>query len=125
VATEAPEVLWRLSGSLRSLLAGGAARQLENETVELLVSAPEASQGGVITIAMRVDLRCPACAGAGDPTIGCARCDGSRIVGELFSAWLTLPANVADGTVLEPSVLLPGMLRPPLFRVRTPDRRPA
>ena len=36
---------------------------------------------------------------------------------ELFSAWLAIPPDVADGTLLRPSALLPGM-QPIAFRVR-------
>jgi hypothetical protein len=45
--------------------------------------------------------------------------DGSADpVEELYSAWFNVPPGVAEGTRLEPSVLLPGMLRPVSFRVR-------
>lgn len=36
---------------------------------------------------------------------------------ELFSAWLAVPPDTADGTVLKPSEFLPGM-DPVAFRVR-------
>ena len=42
---------------------------------------------------------------------------GSR----LFTAWLAVPPEVADGTILTPSALLRGMLTPVSFRVRTPS----
>ena len=37
---------------------------------------------------------------------------------ELFSAWLTIPPGVQDGTMLAPSAQLPGVVRPVTFRVR-------
>lgn len=116
-------MLWRLSGSLQQLVAGGSARDGGDGVVELIVNADEASLGGVATISMRVPIACPTCS-HGDRSDGaCPRCGDTRAIEELFSAWLTLPAGVGDGTVLEPSVLLPGMLRPPSFRVRVAARK--
>lgn len=45
-------------------------------------------------------------------------CGSKRTIDELFSAWLAVPPGVADGAVLKPSALLPGMIRPVSFRVR-------
>jgi len=113
----APSVLLqRLSGPLNSLLACGVARRAEEDVIELFVTAEEASQGGMVTISMRVLVRCPRC--AADSTAACAHCGAQRTVEELFSAWLALPPEVAEGTVLAPSVLLRGMIRPVSFRVR-------
>ena len=53
----------RLSGNLKGLLACGFARRAADDVIELLLNAEEASDGGMITIAMRVRARCPACAG--------------------------------------------------------------
>ena len=109
-------MLRRLSGPLNALLACGVARYAEDDVIELLLNAQEASEGGMVTISMRVPIRCPACADA--PTGSCARCGMSRTVDEVFSAWLAVPPGVADAVFLTPSALLPGMLRPVLFRVR-------
>ncbi|HEY0135827.1 MAG TPA: hypothetical protein VGB85_17200, partial [Nannocystis sp.] len=76
----------------------------------------EAETGGIATIAMRVAVHCPAC--GGDPAIPCDRCKGVRTVEELFSAWLTVPPGVADGTILRPSVQMQWVVRPVQFRVR-------
>ncbi len=113
----APAVLLqRLSGPLSALLACGVARHAEEDVIELFLSAQEASEGGMITISMRVPVRCPAC--AADAAGSCARCGTARTVDELFSAWLAVRPGVADGAVLTPSALLPGMVRPVSFRVR-------
>jgi DnaJ-class molecular chaperone len=114
---DAPGVLLRrLSAPLNALLACGVARRAEPGVIELFLNAQEASEGGMITISMRVPIRCPAC--AADATAPCARCGTQRSVDELFSAWLAVPPGVADGTVLMPSALLNGMVRPVSFRVR-------
>jgi hypothetical protein len=63
-----------------------------------------------------VPIRCPACAAHAEAS--CAGCGGMRTVEELFSAWLAVRPGVADGAVLTPSALLPGMVRPVSFRVR-------
>ena len=109
-------MLSRLTGSLDALLACGIARRAEGGTIELFLNTQEAAQGGMVTISMRVPLRCPAC--DGDGATSCARCAGRRTVDELFSAWLAVRPGVADGAVLPPTALLRGMLRPVSFRVR-------
>jgi hypothetical protein len=110
----APAVmLGRMSGPLNSLLACGAVRFAEDDVLELLLGAREASEGGMVTISMPAPVRCPVCS-----TGPCDRCGMSRIVEELFSAWLAVPPGVADGTMLVPSALLSGMIRPVSFRAR-------
>lgn len=112
----APSVmLRRLSGHLKALLASGFARRAADDVIELFLNAQEASEGGMITIAMRVQARCPVC--AGDAAQSCDTCGSTRILDELFSAWLAVPPGVGDGAMLNPSALLPGM-RPVSFRVR-------
>jgi hypothetical protein len=102
----APGVLLRrLSSPLNILLACGIARRAEDDVVELRLEPDEAAQGGMVTIPMRVPVRRPDSPDA-------------PVVEELFSAWLAIPPGVADGTTLQPSVLLPGMLQPVVFRVR-------
>lgn len=115
----APSVmLRRVGGSLKALLACGIARRANDEVIELFLTAQEASEGGMVTISMRVPVRCPAC--AADPATSCAKCGSKRTIDELFSAWLAVPPGVGDGAVLYPSALLPGMVRPVSFRMRLP-----
>jgi DnaJ-class molecular chaperone len=117
VRRRAPGVmLSRLSGSLNGLLACGVARRAEGGVIELLLNEQEIAEGGMVSISMRVPVRCPAC--SPDATDSCTRCGGARSVEELFSAWLAVPPDVADDTVLTPSAQLRGMLRPVSFRVR-------
>ena len=114
----APAVmLHRLSGNLKGLLATGAARHAPGDIIELFLNDDEAATGGMITIAMRVQVRCPAC--AADPKSACTLCAGKRVVDDLFSAWLAVPAGVLDGEILPVSALLPGMITRVLFRVRS------
>lgn len=108
--------LSRLSAPLGALLARGVARFAEDGLIELLLEAQEAAAGGMITIAMRVPVRCIACAAGQAET--CARCRGAGTIEDLFSAWLAVRPDVADGTILTPSAWLPGMLRAVYFRVR-------
>ena len=109
-------MLRRLSGPLTALLAGGIARRLDGDVIELLVNEQEASEGGMVYISMRVPVRCPAC--VGDTSVSCARCGTTGITDETFSAWLAIRPGVADGAVLRPSALFPGMLGPLSFRIR-------
>src|SRR5947208_631694 len=67
----------------------------------------EAAQGGMITISMRVLIRCAAC--PADSTASCTRCGGTRSVEDLFSAWLAVLPDIADGTILTPSAQLGGI----------------
>jgi curved DNA-binding protein CbpA len=91
-------LLTRVSGSLPILIGRGVVRELGPSDFEILLDAEEAATGGMITISMDV-------ATQADPA---AR----------FSAWLAVPPGFADGTVVRPSVLLPGTLAPPRFRLR-------
>ena len=108
--------LGRVSGPLAGLLACGIARRAGGDIIELFLNADEASTGGMVSIAMRVPVRCQAC--AADSSRACNRCAGKRVVDELFSAWLAVPPGVNDGEILPPSAYLPGMMQRVLFRVR-------
>jgi len=108
--------LQRLCGPLNSLVACGVAQRISDEIIEIFPNAQEATSGGMVTISMRVPIRCPAC--AGDPLASCNHCANTRTVEEVFSAWLALRPGVTDGTILTPSAVLPGMLHSVTFRVR-------
>jgi molecular chaperone DnaJ len=113
------EMLWRISGSLKALLACGIARRAEADVIELFLTAKEAAQGGMVTISLRVLVRCLLCKGRAG---WCDRCGGKGALYQLFSAWLAVPPEVADGALLAPSATLGGMLRPVRFRMRVPAR---
>ena len=87
------------------------------DVIELYLDEVESAEGGMITVGMNVDVRCPECV---EPELAapCARCAGTAKVQERFSAWLAVPPGVADRTILTPSVDLPGMIEHPTFRVR-------
>jgi hypothetical protein len=108
-------MLTRLSGPLNVLLTCGVARHAEDDVIELFLSARETAQGGMVRISMRVPVSCPAC---GARAVSCSQCEGQGTVEELFSAWLAVPPEVSDGTILLPSALLRGMVRPVRFRMR-------
>jgi curved DNA-binding protein CbpA len=86
----------RLCSPLNILIARGSARHVEPGLIELFATADEVAEGGMISIAMSVDVH------------------GRD---ELFTAWLALRPGSVDGTLLRPSVLLPGM-QPLAFRLR-------
>jgi molecular chaperone DnaJ len=109
-------MLRRVSGPIAGLLACGAVRHAPGDVIELLLNADEAATGGMISIAMRVPVRCPACVGRGMTV--CDRCGGKRVLDDLFSAWLAVPPGVQDGEILPPSALMPGMITRIMFRVR-------
>lgn len=116
-ARRAPGVLLRrLSSPIDVLLASGIAERVGDGVIVLRLRPDEAAEGGMVTIAMRVDIRCPSC------TDGpCARCRGTRVVEELYSAWLAIRPGVVDGTAIAPSVQMRGVLRPVAFRIRLVD----
>jgi hypothetical protein len=100
---------------LKALLTCGVARRAEGDVIELFLNAQEAAQGGMVTISMRVPVRCPECAvGAAS----CPRCGAEGTIHELFSAWLAVPPEVTDSAILAPSEMLRGMVRPVRFRIR-------
>jgi DnaJ-class molecular chaperone len=106
---------------LNALLASGVARRAEGGTIELFFNVQEAAQGGMVTISLRVPIRCPTCDGR--VAASCGHCEGRGIRDKLFSAWLAVPPGVADGATLAPSALLRGMVRPVSFRVRVRGSR--
>lgn len=109
-------MLRRFWETLTTLIALGLARRAEGEVIERFLDEREASERGMVCISMYVPVRCPDCtAGAMG---SCARCGTKRTVDELFSAWLAVRPGIADGTVLTPSAVLEGMVRPVSFRVR-------
>jgi len=109
-------MLRRLSGPLNALVACGIARRAGGDLIDLFVNEQEALDGGMVYISMRVPVRCPGC--VGDASVACDRCGQTGMVDEPFSAWLAIRPGVADGAVLSPSALLPGMLGPLAFRIR-------
>jgi hypothetical protein len=111
-------MLSRVSGPINSLLACGAVRcDEDDDAIALVLSSSEAAQGGMATISMRVAVWCPDCAARVLPATGCRRCGETRMVQELFSAWLAIKPGAAEGDMLAPSVELPGMVNPLRFRV--------
>ena len=108
-------LLQRLSGPLNALLACGIARFAEANVVELLVESGEAESGGMVSISMRVLVRCPAC--TDDGLVACLCCRGAGTVADLFNAWLAIPPGVVDGSLLLPSALLPAMTQAVQFRI--------
>jgi DnaJ-class molecular chaperone len=109
-------MLSRLSKALHVLEMTGGVRYDRPGFITLVLRPDEAAQGGMVQIAMRVDVWCPACGGAGTGAV-CVRCLGRRTVEELFSAWLAVPPGVAEGEVLMPSEQLTGMVEPVRFSV--------
>ena len=108
--------LLRFCGNIKGLFACGLARRVGNDVIELYLNSDEASAGGMIELAMRVPVRCPACIGKG--TAPCEKCGGKRVLDDLFTAWLAVPPGVQDGEILPPSALMPGMINRVVFRVR-------
>lgn len=116
IGRRAPGVLLhRLSGSLNILVARGVAREA-GDVIDLMLDREEATEGGMVTISMRVLVHCDRCGGA-----ACVACGGAGVVEDLYSAWLAVRPGVADGTVLSPSARLPNMVKPVAFRVRLPE----
>jgi curved DNA-binding protein CbpA len=116
VRRRAPGTLIRtLSAPLNALIARRVARRVDDDVIELDVDDETAAEGGMVTISMRVMVRCLACAGG---EVGpCHHCDSKREIDDLFAAWLAVPPGVTSGELLRPSALLPGM-KPVAFRVR-------
>jgi len=113
VRRRAPGTMIRnLSAPLNALIARRVARRAEDGVIELDIDDETAAEGGMITISMRVMVRCLAF------TDGpCHHCDSKREIDDLFAAWLAVPPGVGAGELLRPSALLPGM-KPVAFRVR-------
>jgi hypothetical protein len=111
-----PRWLWRLSGHIKSALSCGGVRLLEDGAVELRLQEDEALTGGAATLSFETDIVCRRCAGT--LGAGCERCADTGREHELVSFWLSIPARIANGTVLHPSVEPLKLVRPIAFVVR-------
>jgi molecular chaperone DnaJ len=111
-----PRWLWRVSGHLKSALACGGARLLEDGTVELWLQEDEALTGGAAALSFDTDIVCRRCTAT--PGAGCEQCAGTGHERERVSFWISIPARVADATVLYPSVEPLKLVRPIPFVVR-------
>jgi hypothetical protein len=111
-----PRWLWRLSGHISSALACGGVRLLGDGTVELCLEKDEALTGGAATLSFDTNIVCRRCNAR--PGAGCERCAGTRRERERVSFWLSIPAHVANGTVLHPSIEPLKLARPIDFIVR-------
>ncbi|MFE8601473.1 J domain-containing protein [Archangium violaceum] len=111
-----PRWLWRLSGHISSALACGGVRLLGDGTVELCLQEDEALTGGAATLSFDTDIVCRRCTTT--PGAGCERCAGTGRERERVSFWLSIPARVANGTVLHPSVEPLKLTKPIDFIVR-------
>jgi len=111
-----PRWLWRLSGDLKYALTGGGVRLLEDGAVELRLQDDEALTGGVASLTFETDIVCRRCGGT--PGAGCEQCAHTGRERERVSFWITIPAGVADGTVLHPSLAPLKLPKPIDFVVR-------
>jgi molecular chaperone DnaJ len=105
-----------LSGHIKSALAGGGVRLLADGRVELWLEEDEALTGGTGTLSFETDIVCRRCNAT--PGAGCEQCAGTGREHELVSFWLRIPAGVANGTVLHPSIAPLNLARPIPFVVR-------
>jgi DnaJ-class molecular chaperone len=111
-----PRWLWRLSGHLKSALACGGAQLLEDGTVELRLQEDEALTGGAAALSFETDIVCRRCTAT--PGASCKRCADTGREHERVSFWISIPARIANGTVLHPSVEPLKLVRPIPFVVR-------
>ncbi|KFA93560.1 hypothetical protein Q664_08140 [Archangium violaceum Cb vi76] len=96
-------------------------RLLGDGTVELCLQEDEALTGGVATLSFDTDIVCRRCSAT--PGAGCERCAGTGRERERVSFWLSIPARVANGTVLHPSVEPLKLAKPISFIVRVSRTR--
>jgi len=114
---KAPGVLLaRLSRNLDILRALGRANIGADGIIDLFLEEEEWTEGGMVSVAMRTDVHCPACRGS--TNIPCRECKDAHVVEEQYSAWLAIRPGVADGTILTPSAQLPDVVTPVRFRAR-------
>jgi hypothetical protein len=124
-------MLERVCGQINTLLACGMAREENDGAITLVLRDAERAQGGMITIAMNVEIWCPHCTVQDGDTLHkaernrattCPKCAGRGRMNQLFSAWLAVPPGVVSGTALHPTVTLDGMIEQVKFRVGEKER---
>jgi molecular chaperone DnaJ len=105
--------LSRFNGHLKSVMATGAVKYLEDGSLELRLNQAEAREGGSAMLSLKTFIACRDCAGP-----SCDRCGGRGSELELVTFWLSIPPGAADGMVLTPSVAPLKLIKPPSFVVR-------
>ena len=105
----------RLCAHLSTLVACGAAEIGQDGVITVVLREEEAARGGMVTIPMNVEVRCPC---AGESAKPCERCGGTGKAEALFSAWLAIQPGMRTGEELDPTVQMEGVISPVRFRVR-------
>jgi DnaJ-class molecular chaperone len=95
--------LARVSGTLTATAVPFIEKDYcEGLNTVVLLSADEATQGGVIHLAVPSCSPCDRCGGSGrEGLFPCALCDGEGLVEEAETLRVLVPPQVADGTVME------------------------
>jgi hypothetical protein len=114
-------LLTRTPPSAKAPRHGGCGACPADGTVELRLQEDEALTGGVASLSFETDIVCRLCAAT--LGAGCERCADTGREHERVSFWLRIPARIANGTVLYPSVEPLKLVRPIAFvvRVSAPD----
>ena len=110
-------MLERLCAHLNTLVSCGAAEVGRDGVITLVLREEEAAGGGMVTIPMYVEVRCPQCSGE-TPAPSCAGCGGTGKTEVLFSAWLAIKPGMRTGEPLDPTVQMKGVITPVKFRLR-------
>jgi DnaJ-class molecular chaperone len=77
-------------------------RRVDALDLELQLATDEAARGGVLTLGVPVFYPCRDCHGAGHVSMFvCRGCDGRGMAEEEEEVRLTIPAGVADGTLMQ------------------------
>ena len=71
---------------------------------EILLTANEAREGGILPLDVPVTAACPSCEGTGGFVFDCERCAGEGTIERRLPVPLRIPPGVPEGTVFQVSV---------------------
>ena len=106
------DVFGALSWSfVRGPAAGDLRRPVQPGSLsgEILLTAEEASVGGILPLDIPLRASCPACGGTGGSAFDCGRCGGEGTVERRLPIPVRIPQRVRDGAVFQVNVDEPGV----------------
>lgn len=117
-AAAGARLIHRLSRHIDALMADGSARCGADGTIELLLTTPELTRGGIALLDIPLRVRCHTCGGIARPGgFWCLRCGQTGIATTPVTVTCTIDAGAGPGDLLEISTVDAGGFEPVKIRL--------